>query len=93
MAIELVAKIRSRIPITTIDTLYLIRKAEIRAFREKSFFYYKEYYDLYRIPFPMVKPDPEIVLKDEADILPMPNIVFTEEGVESKAKDLSSKEE
>jgi hypothetical protein len=60
------------------------------AFREKSFFYYKECYNLYEIPFPVVKPDPEVVLEDN---LYTSNIAFTEEGVKSKVNDLSSKDE
>jgi hypothetical protein len=58
------------------------------AFREKSFFYYKERHNLYRIPFPVVKPDSEVVLENNLYTL---NIVFIKEGVESKINNLSSK--
>jgi hypothetical protein len=87
-AIELVTAIRSKMPATTVNILHLIQKAKIRAFREKSFFYYKKRYNLYKILFPVVEPDPEVVLKNDLYTL---NIAFAEEGVESKVNDLNSK--
>jgi hypothetical protein len=59
------------------------------AFGEKSFFYYKKRYNLYGIPFPVVEPDPEVVLKND---LYTPDIVFAKERVESKVNNLSSKD-
>jgi hypothetical protein len=76
-------------PAAAVNMLHLIQEAEIRAFKEKSFFYYKKRYNLYRIPFPMIKPDPKVVLKDNLYTL---NIVFAEEGVESKVDNLNSKD-
>jgi hypothetical protein len=73
-----------------VNMLYLIQKAKIYAFKEKSFFYYKKRYDLYKILFSIVKPDSEVVLKND---LYTPDIVFTEEGVKSKVNNLSSKDE
>jgi hypothetical protein len=59
------------------------------AFEEKSFFYYKKRYNLYRIPFSVIKPNPEIVSKDN---LYTPNIVFAKKRVKSKVNNLSSKD-
>jgi hypothetical protein len=60
----------------------------MRAFREKSFFYYKKRYNLHRIPFSVIKPDPKVVLKDNSYTS---DIVFAEERVKSEVNDLSSK--
>jgi hypothetical protein len=76
-------------PAVVVNVLHLIQKAKIRAFGEKSFFYYKKRYNLYRIPFPVVKLDPKIVLKDN---LYMSNIVFTKERIKSKVNNLSNKD-
>jgi hypothetical protein len=88
-AIELIAVIKSKMPATIINMLYLIQEAEIRAFREKSFFYHKERHNLYGIPFPVVEPDLKVVSKND---LYTPNIAFAEERVESKVDNLSSKD-
>jgi hypothetical protein len=61
----------------------------MRAFEEKSFFYYKKRYNLHKIPFPMVKPDSEIVLKDNLYTF---NIAFAKEKMKSKVNNLSSKD-
>jgi hypothetical protein len=76
-------------PVAAVNMLHLIQKAKIYAFREKSFFYYKKRYNLYRIPFPIIKPDPKVVLEDD---LYTPNIAFAEKGVKSKVNNLSSKD-
>jgi hypothetical protein len=59
------------------------------AFREKSFFYYKKRHNLHRIPFLIVKLDPEVILKND---LYMFNIAFTKEKIKSKVNNLSSKD-
>jgi hypothetical protein len=61
----------------------------MRAFGEKSFFYYKKRYNLYRIPFSVVKLNPEVILKNDLYTF---DIVFAEEGVKSKVNNLSSKD-
>jgi hypothetical protein len=76
-------------PVAVVNMLHLIQKAKIRAFGEKSFFYYKKRYNLHRIPFPMVKPDSEVVLKDNLYTL---NIAFAEKKIKSKVNNLSSKD-
>jgi hypothetical protein len=88
-AIKLMTVIKSKMLAIVVDILYLIQKAKIRAFGEKSFFYYKERYNLYRIPFSMVKPNLKIVLKDD---LYMSDIAFTEKEVKSKVNNLSNKD-
>jgi hypothetical protein len=85
-----VTAIKSKIPAATVNVLHLIQEAEIHAFGEKSFFYYKKCYNLYGIPFPVIKPDPEVVLKNN---LYTPNIVFIKKKVKSKVNNLSSKDE
>jgi hypothetical protein len=76
-------------PAATVNTLHLIQEAKMCAFEEKSFFYYKERYNLYRIPFPIVKPDSEVVSEDN---LYTSDIAFAEERVKSKVNNLSSKD-
>jgi hypothetical protein len=61
----------------------------MHAFREKSFFYYKERYNLYEIPFSVVKPDLKVVLKDNLYTF---NIAFAKKEVKSKVNNLSSKD-
>jgi hypothetical protein len=75
--------------VVVVDVLHLIQKTKIRAFREKSFFYYKKRYNLYRIPFFIVEPDLEVILKDN---LYTPDIIFAKEKIKSKIDDLSSKD-
>jgi hypothetical protein len=77
-------------PAAAVDTLHLIQEAEMRAFGEKSFFYYKKRYNLHGIPFPVIEPDPEVVSEDNSYT---PDMAFAEEGVESEVNDLSSKNE
>jgi hypothetical protein len=77
-------------PAAAVNALHLIQKAKIHAFREKSFFYHKKRYNLYRIPFPVIKPDPEVVLKNNSYT---PNIAFVKKRVKSKVNDLSNKDE
>ena len=89
-AMELVSAIRSKMPAAAVDALQLTREAEMRAFGEKSFFYHKERNDLYGIPFPVVEPDPEVVLEEDSYT---PDMVFAEEGPESEVDDLSSEDE
>jgi hypothetical protein len=84
-----VTAIKSKMPAATVDALHLIQKAEIRAFGKKSFFYHKERHDLHRIPFPIVKPDPEVVSKNNSYT---PDIAFAKKGVKSEVNDLSSKD-
>jgi hypothetical protein len=76
-------------PAAVVNILHLIQEAEIRAFKEKSFFYYKKRYNLYRIPFPVIKLDLKVVLEDNLYTL---NIVFAEEGIKSKVNNLSNKD-
>jgi hypothetical protein len=76
-------------PATVVNTLHLIQKAKMCAFGEKSFFYYKKRHNLHGIPFLVIEPDPEVVLKNN---LYMSNIAFAEEKMENKVDDLSSKD-
>jgi hypothetical protein len=75
-------------PAAIVNMLHLIQEAKIRAFGEKSFFYYKKRYNLYEIPFPIIKPDLKIVLKNN---LYTPDIAFVKERVKSKVNNLSNK--
>jgi Mrp family chromosome partitioning ATPase len=88
-AIKLITAIKSKMLVIVVNMLYLIQKAKIRAFGEKSFFYYKERYNLYKIPFSVIKPDLEVVSENN---LYTPNIVFAKERIKSKIDDLSSKD-
>jgi hypothetical protein len=82
------AAIKSKMPAAIVNMLHLIQEAEIHAFGEKSFFYYKKRYNLHRISFSVVKPDLKVVLEDNLYTF---NIAFAKKEVKSEVNNLSSK--